>query len=206
MAETPKLEECERVLMVEGYGDLLFYAELLEVLKRHDGVFIKHFNGRSDLETKLEIFLTPQLLAEKRAFGVIVDADTNVEGTSAQFANVLQRITGQAVRPGQWTGATPRLGLFVTPDGRSNGEIETLVWQAWSSDPANEPSRRCVDGFVSCMASAGFAAHSPHKGFVSALLAIRNDDDPRLGPGARAKIFDFGRPEYSPIKQFLSGL
>jgi len=67
MAQPPKLENCDRVLIVEGYSDLLFYAELLEALGKHGEVFIKHFNGRADLTTKLETFLTPQLLAAKQA-------------------------------------------------------------------------------------------------------------------------------------------
>jgi hypothetical protein len=206
MPEAPKLENCGRVLIVEGYSDLLFYAELLEVLEKHGQVFIKHFNGRSDLPTKLETFLTPQLLALKQAVGIIVDADANAQSTVSEFTGVLTRITGQSVINGSWTSAQPRIGLFVTPDGNSNGEVETLVWQAWSGDPANQRPRQCVDDFVACMRSAGFEAQSTDKGFVSSLLAIRNDDDPRLGPGARANIFDFDRPEFSQLKQFLSAI
>jgi hypothetical protein len=206
MAEAPKLETCDRVLIVEGYSDLLFYAELLEALGKHGGVFIKHFNGRPDLATKLETFLTPQLLTTKQALGVIVDADTNPQGTSVQLAQLLTRLTGQTVAAGMWTAGKPRIGLFVTPDGTSAGEVETLAWRAWSSDPANAQPRRCIDEFVACMSKAGFTARSSDKGVVSALLAIRNDDDPRLGPGARAKVFDFARPEFSPLKQFLSAL
>ena len=206
MAETPKLERSDWVLIVEGYSDLLFYAEFLEALGRQAGVFIKHFNGKSDLATKLETFLTPQLLATKQAFGVIVDADTSPQAASAEVAKLLSQLTGQTVAAGQWTVGKPRVDLFVTPDGSANGEIETLVWHAWSGDPVNEEPRRCVDQFVACMSKAGFTARSPDKGVVSALLAIRNDDDPRLGPGARAKVFDLERPEFSQLKQFLSGL
>jgi hypothetical protein len=206
MLETPKLENCDQVLVVEGYSDLLFYAELLEVLGKHGKVFIQHFNGRSDLGTKLETFLTPQLLATKRAFGVIVDADANGVGTAVELTTLLTRLTGQGVMSGAWTANEPRIGLFVTPDGNSNGEIETLVWRAWSNDHANAQFRQCIDDFVVCMANAGLKAHSPDKGLVSALLAIRNDEDPRLGPGARANVFDFDRPEYAQLKEFLTAL
>ena len=53
MTDHPRLERAHKVLMVEGYSDLIFYAEFLEHLELHGQVFIKHFNGRSDLETKL---------------------------------------------------------------------------------------------------------------------------------------------------------
>ncbi len=206
MPEPPKLENCDRVLIVEGYSDLLFYAELLEVLGKHGQVFIKHFNGRSDLATKLETFLTPQLLASKQAFGIIVDADTNAQKTASELTKLLTRLTGQPVAAGAWTNGKPSIGLFVTPDGNSDGEIETLVWRAWSADPVNAHPRKCIEEFVGCMSSAGLEARSPDKCFVSALLAIRNDEDPRLGPGARAKAFDFARPEFSRLNQFLSAL
>ncbi len=204
MAEPPKLENCDRVLIVEGYSDLLFYAELLEALGRHGQVFIKHFNGRSDLATKLETFLTPQLLAAKQAFGIIVDADTNAHNTSSELTSLLTQLAGAPIMAGAWTSGQPRIGLFVTPDGSSSGEIETLVWRAWSADPANGRPKGCIDEFVVCMTRAGLKAQSPDKGLVSALLAIRHDEDPRLGPGARAKVFDFNRPEYSQLKEFLS--
>ncbi len=206
MPEPPKLENCNRVLIVEGYSDLLFYAELLEVVGKHGQVFIKHFNGRADLATKLETFLTPQLLSSKEAFGVIVDADINAQSTASELINLLGKITRQLIALGSWTSRTPRIGLFITPDGTSKGEIETLVWRAWANDPTNRLSKKCIEDFTRCMAGAGLKAHSSDKALVSALLAISNDEDPRLGPAARAKVFDFSRPEFATLKQFLSGI
>src|SRR6266567_149859 len=95
--EPPKLENCDRVLIVEGYSDLLFYAELLESVGKHGQVFIKHFNGRSDLATKLEAFLTPQLLAAKQAFGIIVDAGANAHSTSSELTSLLTQLAGAPI-------------------------------------------------------------------------------------------------------------
>jgi len=209
MPNAPKIENCDRLLLVEGYSDLLFYAELLKALGRHEGVFIKPVTGRSNLTVNLDTFLTPQLLAEKTAIGLIVDADTNAQGISDSLSGVLSKVTGQVVSAGNWTNGKPRIGFFVVPDGSSSGEIESLVWQAWAGDPANSRSRQCVESYVGCMNEAGFQPHSPHKGLISSLLAIRYDEDPRLGPGARGAregIFDFTRPEYNPLKTFLSKL
>ena len=206
MPGPPQLEDCDRVLVVEGHSDLVFFAAVLRALGKEGQVFIKEFGGRENLTTKLETFLTPQLLASKQAVGIIVDADANPNGIATSLITLLKQLTGSSVKVGEWTNNKPRFGLFVTPDGISNGEIETLVWRAWSADPANAQSKNCISAFVDCMDSAGFKAQSVDKGFVGALLAIRNDDDPRLGPGARANIFDFGRPEFSPLREFLSGL
>ena len=206
MTGFPDLKDADRVLVVEGYSDLLFYAEVLESMRLHDTVFIKQFNGKADLTTQLEVFITPDLM-RKRAIGVIVDADQDAGATLLRLQGKLQELTQRRVSAnGAWDGEAPRVGLFVTPDGTSPGEIETLVWRAWSTDPINERAKQCVESFRDCMRSANLEPHSPDKALIGALLAIRNDEDPRLGPGARAKVFDFGRPEFVPLRQFLEGL
>ncbi len=44
-----KIEDFDRVLVVEGYSDLLFYAEVLELVGKHSQVFIKELGGKSGL-------------------------------------------------------------------------------------------------------------------------------------------------------------
>src|SRR6266550_2771528 len=128
MPGPPQLEDCDRVLIVEGYSDLHFYAAMLDALgRKEDEVYIKTINGKSALSDKLTAFITPELLASKTAIGVIIDADTNPEGTAVSLANVLEHLSGTPVNSGNWTKSKPRIGFFVTPDGVSNGEIETLV-------------------------------------------------------------------------------
>lgn len=205
MSGVPKLHECDRVLVVEGYSDLLFYAELLEDLGKLDKLFIKEVGGNSHFKEKLETLITPLVLASKQAIAVIADADTDAPAAATSLEAILSKLTGQTVKAGQWTNGKPRIGLFITPDGQTNGEIETLVWRAYASDPANARPRACIEAFRDCMAQAGFAANSADKGLVGALLAIRCDEDPRLGPGARTGVFDFNRPEYQRLRDFLNG-
>lgn len=205
MTEAPTLEDAESVLVVEGYSDLRFLAEGLEHLGKHGRVFIKRLGGKEELCLNLESFLTPKLLATKRAIGVALDADGEPLGTAQALEELLARLTNQKVTAGGWTAGPPKVGLFIAPDGVSTGEIETLAWRAWSGDPRNREPKKCVEAFVTCMANAGWKAKSPDKGLVSALLAVRNDDDPRLGPGAQADVFDFDRPEFVGLLTFLNG-
>lgn len=206
MKTKPKIDDFERVLMVEGYSDLRFYAELLEHVGKHGQVFVKEFGGKSELVSKLEAFLSKDFLASKTAIAVIVDADENAEQTARAVVSILERTTGQSVTTGTWADGKPRVGLFVAPGQGQSGEIETLVWRSWAEEPANAAQRACIEQFTACMKHAGAVARSPDKGLVSALLAIRNDDDPRLGPGAQARVFDFKRPEYAALKQFFAQL
>lgn len=203
MSQTRKIDDYRRVLAVEGYSDLLFYAELLEELGTLDEVFIKHFNGASDLMAKLEAFLSPGLLAAKTTIGIVVDADDDAAARIQSLTGLMWKISGRAMQHGVWSTGTPDLGFFVVPDGLQAGEIETLVWNAWSNDAQNSGARQCIDDYLACMANQGHAARSPDKGRISALLAVLNDEDPRLGPGARARAFSFARPEFLPLLDFL---
>lgn len=201
----PRLQSSDRVLVVEGYSDLLFYAEVAE----HAGVqslFIQHFNGISEVATALDDFITPDLLSEKLSIAVCVDADQTPHGTVQKFEALLTKITGQAVLHGKWTTGTPKIGLFVVPDGpNTQGEIETLVWTSWAADAANSAGLSCITAYEACMSGSGSTARSRHKGLIGALLAIEADEDPRLGPGAREQVFDLGRPELGPLVNFFRG-
>ena len=205
MPSHPNLDTARKVLIVEGYSDLRFYAELLQYVGAHEQVFIKHFNGRADLETKLETFVTPQLLQSMDAVGVVVDANGDGPATAARLTQQLRSLTNQGVACGAWTHGQPRVGLSIVPSSDGIGEIETLVWRAWSSDVANRNAVECIEAYAVCMQRIGIKANSREKGRIGALLALRNDDDPRLGPGAQAGVFDFGRPELVPLIEFLTG-
>ena len=205
-----------RLLIVEGYSDLRFYAEYLEHLGRYgDDVFIEDLKGGKNLSAKLRVLLRPDFLLSERKtkIGIIVDADITParSQTSAAAAkidsvrNILHEITGRRIDHGLWDEREGqcKMGFFVAPDGQSDGEVETLVWKAWASDPKNSATRQCIQNYVACMKSTGLEAKSPDKGLIHSFTAIANDEDPRLGPTAQTGKFDFNRPEFDPLRNFL---
>ena len=116
----------------------------------------------------------------------------------------MKKATKLDLKDGLWHGTNPKLVFFIVPGNGIAGEIETLVWRAWSHSPPNLPAKQCIDAYLNCMSQNGFNAHSPDKGRINALLAVRADEDPRLGPGARQNIVDFSLPEFAPLRDFLS--
>lgn len=206
MGNQRRIDKFEKLLVVEGYSDLLFFAEVLEHLGMDSDVFIKEFNGAADLLVQLEVFLSPGRLAQHKSIGVIVDADSDANARSQAVAHVLHKATNQVVTHGAWSTALPRIGYFIMPNGSSPGEVETLVWESWANDAVNSSARQCIDSYLGCMSNLGHVATSPDKGKISTLLAVKNDDDPRLGPGARANVFSFARPEFASLLDFLRGL
>jgi hypothetical protein len=205
MAGKPKIEESDRILVAEGYGDLLFYAEVLEDLGV-EKVFIQEIGGNAGRSSKLKAFVNQGLLGSKSSIAFIFDADSEPEATRTSLQNLLSGITGQSIIDGQWSVGMPKIGLLIVPGGNQTGEIETLVWNSWANNAANAEQKQCVEDYMACMQTASAKAHSPAKGLIGALLAVKSDEDPRLGPGARQNVFDLGRPEFQKLREFLSGL
>jgi hypothetical protein len=200
-----KIEEFDRVWVVEGYSDLLFFAESLEKCEKHEQGYIQQIGGKSGLKAKLKALIGPGLLSTRAAIAFVFDADTDPAAAKNSLETLLSRLNGQTVVDGRWTDGKPKVGMFIVPGGNQLGEIETLVWDSWANDNQNAQQRRCVENYVECLRGSGAQAHSSAKGLVGSLLAVRYDDDPRLGPGARRNVVDLGRPELLPLRTFLAG-
>ena len=206
LALKPQIKDYARVLIVEGYSDQLFYLAVLKSLGKEGLVFVKEFGGKDNLKEKLEAFVNPQLLAEKTHIAVIVDADKSAVDSAVSLRTRLAEITQQEMAPpGQWTAGSPRVGFFIAPDAATPGEIETLVWRAWSAQPHHAAEKGHIEKYIADMKAAGRSAKSPDKGLVGAMLAVMNDEDPRLGAGAREGVFDFTSPEFAALREFLNG-
>jgi hypothetical protein len=96
-----------------------------------------------------------------------------------------------------------RYGVFIVGDGDEKVEVESLAWAAWSGKPGNGAFRGCVDEFIKCAQDRGKRLKSIDKVRIGAVLSVLNEDDPRLGPGARAGQFDFEAAEFAELRGFL---
>lgn len=206
----PEEHECDHILIVEGHSDLLFYAAILHHLDRWNGVFFKSFVGKSNILNRelLSDYLTPKRLAEKKSIGILLDADENPASTVQAVKDRFKEIAGIDLEEGVWLEqeGSARLGFFMAPDKYTQGEIETLVWNAFAQNESNEGMKQAVNQYLEKMKSLGWVAHSPDKGRISAYLAAAYDEDPRLGPGAREKKFDFDSPGFARLRAFFEVL
>lgn len=201
-----KWKHGEPVLVVEGYSDLLFFAELLEHVGRPN-VFIKDMGGKGNFtRTALEAFLAPPVLAGAPAIAVISDADADGAAAASALSDTLTAISGTRVQAGAWTVGTPRLGCYVVPAPQAGvtGAIEALVLLAYESQ-ADNSLVPCLDAYMKCASAHGRPASHPDKARASALFAQLNPDDPRLGPTARAGRLDLNAAPYAALRAFLAG-
>ena len=210
-SKPPEENECAHVLIVEGHSDLVFYSALLRHLGRLKGVYFKLLNGKSNILSRglLSDYLTPKRLAEKSSIGILLDADHNPAGTAQSVAGHLKAITGSDVSEGQWqeTAGFARLGFFVAPDAATQGEIETLVWTSFPDSDRNTAMKAAVTDYLARMEALEWKPQRPgDKARIGAYLAAAYDEDPRLGPGAREKKFDFDAPGFARLRAFLEAL
>ena len=205
MSKRPLESDCDRLLFVEGATDSMFYRAFLKHIGRLEGVWVKDFGGKRNLLKRalLENELRPDRLQTIKAVAIMVDADENPEGTIQSLRETLKNILNRDVAEGEWPDGEPRVGFFMSPDGASPGEIETLVWDVWSKKSEHSAGKESVLGHLSRMEAAGWPAKSPDKARIGAFLAAAFDDDPRLGAGAREGLFDFDDPGFARLRTFL---
>lgn len=200
------------VLFVEGYSDLTFYAELMEHLGLFDRCFIQDLGGkgRRKLQDEAALLLKPDNLMRMSAVAVLLDADDDAAGAFSLARQALKDAVGVDVpTPSEWMpagDANVRFGIFVVGGTRDQVEIESLAWAAWSGHKDNQAFRGCIDEFVKCAGERSCKLQSIDKVRIGAVLSVLNEDDPRLGPGARAGLFDFTASEFTPLLTFLQGM
>ena len=200
------------ILFVEGYSDVTFYAEVMEHLGFHERCFIHDLGGkgREKLRKRLIVLLKPDNLAKIDAVGVLLDADENF----ASAFNLARKALNDGLNVdvpehGKWVtmpGMKTRFGIFIVSGPDEKGEIESVAWSAWSANPLNAEFRRCAEEFVQCANNCGRHLQSIDKVRIGAILSVLNEDDPRLGPGARANVFNFEAFEFRPLLEFLRSM
>jgi len=205
MSKVPFESDCDKLLFVEGATDSMFYRAFLKHINCLAGVWVKDFGGKNKLLERalLENELRPDRLKTIKAVAIMVDADESPEGTIHSLRDSLKSLLDREVAEGEWSEGEPRVGYFVTPDGTSPGEIETLVWNVWSEKAGHAEGRQSVLDHLARMEAAGWPAKSPDKARISAFLAAAYDEDPRLGAGARERLFDFDDPGFNRLREFL---
>ena len=198
------------VLFVEGHSDLTFYAEFLEHLGKHQRCFIQDLGGkgRTNLEREALLLLKPDNLVTMASVGVILDADQNAASAFELAQRGLRTAVGVEIsQPNIWVGSPAgktKFGVFIVGDASSGkGEVETLVWSSWAGAADNRRLRDCISSYLDCATAAGRQLHSIDKARLGSLLAVLHDEDPRLGPAARGRVFDFTAAELDELRRFL---
>ena len=199
------------LLLVEGKDEELFFRAFIEselsgrasecqviALGKHR--FRPRFAGlATDIHTR-----------DVKSVGVVRDADEHAARALQSVCDALAAAGFPAPGShGEIVGASPRVGVFVMPDGRSPGALEALCRRSVESEPAGS----CVRDYLECLKKRegwrdGTERNTAQrdKAFVHAYLASRGDPVARTGEGAKQGVWDFGHGAFGPITDFLREL
>lgn len=181
------------VLLVEGPDDLHVVLQLY--LRTYDDTgFV--IDDKGGVDPLLDSIPPEVNVAERRALGIVLDAD---ESISDRWADVVSRleeagITGvpDGPEPGgvciEGSARLPRVGIWVMPDNESPGELEDFVSRMVpDGDPVWPLSKSYIDGIPADIRQ--FTDKKAHRATVYAWAATRRQPG-RMGAAIQAGDLD----------------
>jgi hypothetical protein len=95
------------------------------------------------------------------------------------------------------------VGVFILPDNREPGMLETLCLAALAESPGGAGSLACTEEFLTCLRRSGTTAPDTSKVRLQAILAGLGAQDPRAGGGAREQLLPWDAAALAPLREFL---
>ena len=188
--------EKARQLLVEGQSAKVFITALLGYLGI-DSIQVHDFGGVNDLSRFLKTFTAVSGFQQKvLAVGIIRDAE-RLDASSARQSILSALKSALLPLPGE--SSSPRTVVYILPDDKNPGMLETLCLRSVQADPA----MLCVDQFMACLLENAASPGNPDKAKLQAFLASRPKFVAQLGEAAHKGYWPWDDPAFSGIKQFL---
>lgn len=191
----------QSLLIVEGQDDLRLCSVLLGV---QDQVVIREAAKHSFTPKLKAILIELQQSNPLSMLAIVRDAD---DSASRSFESVCSSIRGAGLHPpnehAQYSDGEIPVGVFIMPDGESNGAIEALCIR--SIEKLVEA--QCVREYLECL-KENRVLHSNDidKSFVHAFLAAQTNPLLRVGETAQRRIWDPESPAFGQLRVFLNKL
>ena len=191
------------LLLVEG-GDERALCEALVGPTAWAGLFCWTASGRQDLKNLAALARLDPNFVHARSVGLVLDVEDDFQESLQIVAGILAALSHQApVAHGMISEQSPRLGVFLAPDGVTPGSIELLCRQA-----VRDPQlAACVDSLVACAQPRHRTAAVAAKGWLNAYLAMLPEQQrfhQTLAPDKGA--IDVSHAAFEPLRRFLFSL
>ena len=134
--------EADLLLLVEGKDEVnLFEALVTHCLE--DGaqpVQVLDVGGKYQFRKRFAaIMMDAKAKPTLRSIGVVRDADDDAQSSFQSVCDGISHVGCQPpARHGEFSSATPSIGVFVVPDGSGEGAIETICKQSVMGTDAAE--------------------------------------------------------------------
>jgi hypothetical protein len=195
----------ERVLFLEGAFDVNFFRALLKANGR-SRIRIERLAGVTGFRSKILVRSQEPRFRSVRWLGVAIDGDTNPHGRYVSVRDAVRLIKSVkfTIPEAAWVASTPgpseqKLVIFVFPDGRNSGDIETYLRNAVQDQPAST----CVDQYLECLGRVGITPRSASKAWLYAFLASLAEAGETLSAAARAGQLALSLPGFQPLLDLI---
>lgn len=191
------------LLLVEG-GDERAVCEQVAGPAAWAGLVCWHRSGRDDLPGLARLAALDTNFVHARSIGVVLDAEDDLAGAQALAARTLAACRAAELPPhAAISGGSPRIGVFLSPDGASHGAIETLCRRAVRSAAL----AACVDQLVTCAGAPHALRARADKGWLRAYLGMTADPSLRFHQAFGAPDgIDAASPVFDGLRGFLRAL
>jgi len=193
-----------KLLLVEGADAFYFFKPLLHAEKLLDQIEIRNFGSVTDLHHYLSLLKRIDGFDRVNSLGIVRDAEDNAHSA---FLNVCRSLEHAGLAaptaPAVTANGLPNVTVFILPDCKNPGMLETLCLSAVKSDRVMP----CIEKFFRCVQRQGMPMpNNQYKAQAHAFLATRPVPDLQLGEAAASGFWCFGDPAFDQLKQFLRAL
>jgi len=195
----------KKLLVVEGNDEKIFFEELFKHMAKENITDIRDVGGKDNFKNSMPILTITPGFYEVEAIAVVRDADDSFRSAFDSVKGILKE-NGllPPEKPGEFSQGNPKVGVFIMPDNKNSGMLETLCLETVKDEAGME----CVNMFVDC---ANQLENPPRdkdiaKVKVRAFLAIKPGVFDMVGLGAKKRNWDFDSAPLEPLKKFLSEL
>lgn len=187
-------------LLVEGNDQRNFFEALTKHLSI-SGIQIWNFGGVPDLREFLSAFATESNFPMVRSIGIVRDAEGPARSARQSVLSALRNAGLPAPTPAgqQASVGSPRVSVFILPDNKHPGMLETLLCQTF----AGAAEDRCIDDYFACVP---VPIRRPEKARAQAWLATKPDPHVSVGVAAKKGYWDLDHAVFAHLRNFLVAL
>ncbi|MDB6121839.1 MAG: hypothetical protein JWQ71_832 [Pedosphaera sp.] len=193
---TPTIINAKRMLIGEGWEEVLFFQALLEELKI-SGVHVECYDGKS----KLDVFL--RAVKNRSGFSLVerlaITRDADEDAVAARTS--VQAAIKQADFP-----QTLTISTFMLHGELNIGALEDLCLLSMKGEKIED----CINNYLASARNALNTVHSSTsqkaKARIHTWLAAQNEPDLRLGHAAIKGLLNWNSPAFSDLIKFLQML
>jgi hypothetical protein len=202
MKQTIRIEH-DKILVVEGTEDALFFEALIQHIKLSD-IQVMGIGGKIKIRDNLKALVQTSDFLKVVRLGIIRDADENPINAFQSVQDALRFCDlSPPTRSGEFSEEMPRVGILILPNESNPGALEDICLEAIEKDQAMP----CVNRYFECLRNVGLSlpTNQVHlsKVKVQVFLSSRSKSGLRLGEAAKAGYWPWDEASFNKVKIFL---